>query len=861
MDWNPNLETTIETFVGLNDMCVTPGAVDAETAPWAVKRQILSTAEVKDTYPNLPDGALGQSFVTGYDWTSPLWRYLTSTGDLSEVLTLYVRPGAGRPGGVYVVVGDQFAEVLPWYYPWQDRQPLAFLKGRDDAESWFGIPPLIDAVPLQEQINEVMSYEVAALRLFGAPKLVVDARMKDSAEQAMRTLGGIIEIQPGVENPPAYLSPPAWHVTAERVLERQAVAVDDVQSMTEAQRGIAPANIESGIGVTTLLNSGRGAQLPMIQGKARFYGRLGGMVLHLHSVGVSRPRDWLVDARRAEDDQPLGFRNARWHHTGAGPRGSLSIRSSSRSWFRSSWRGSVKGSPATITRCSLTCSSWTRGSSSLSASTRMVRTLSGRTSAGSPRTPKSRCSPKRFEQSGRPRDRDALRMFVDQIVGSPATYDDHRKHIHAAPRRDGLRTVRLAAPDFAAGDGDACSCPRDVFAEGAGDAGCRGDGSPRRRRWWRWDRSGCRSDSVGRMSDVPPDPVADPNAVATDPGLPSGEPTRERLVKERDDARKEAQAQRQRRRDAEAQLADLSVFASLPAERREVAAAMVSQALEAPHIAAADARKWANMLDPQQSQPDPTPKEPPMSDTPPAAADPNIAAFGDVLSGLVAKGVTPEDFANFGETVAAAKKKQETDEFEAVVDKRADQKLAHRDRLADHQSLASYGIPTDTKEGAADADLIRNNIRAGVPQDQAIRMVADVRGWGTVIENIDKAFGAAAGVPEAKADTSGAVPEAAPPPAAAASAPTLPGPAIAPMGTFQMPQPDTSKPASAKPANREGMTPAERIKAAARDPKYGFDEATIKATERGVNKIGRNSGFDRPRPDEFETRDGDIIPV
>jgi len=430
VDWDPVEETTVETFVGLNDMCVTPGAVDAETAPWAVKRQVLASAAVRDKYPDLPEGVLGTSFAAGFDWSSPMWRRLSATGDLTEVLTLYARPGAGRPGGVWVVVGDRFAESLPWYYPFGDRLPLAHMKARDDAEAWYGVPGLVDAVPLQEQINEVLSYEVAALRMFGAPKLVAGQRMKDSVEQAMRSLSGVIEVAPGADaaEVPHYLSPPSWHVTAERVLERQAVAADDVQSMSEVQRGIAPPNIESGVGLATLLNSGRGSQLGMIQGQARFYGRLAGMVLQLHSAGVRRPREWLATRggrrtlSRWSAEQLMGLSRVQVPESSLDPQFQQIM-------VQVVLAGIGQGLPGydyTLLADVFEMDSWVQFAERIDPHGQAAVRENERWFAANGEVEMLYA---RFERTGRPRDRDALRMFLDQAVGSPATYDDHRVHI------------------------------------------------------------------------------------------------------------------------------------------------------------------------------------------------------------------------------------------------------------------------------------------------------------------------------------------------------------------------------------------------------------------------------------------------
>jgi len=363
------------------------------------------------------------------------------------------------------------------------------------------------------------------------------------------------------------------------------------------------------------------------------------------------------------------------------------------------------------------------------------------------------------------------------------------------------------------------------------------------------------------VSDVPPAggaaEGADDGAAGAEQGPAGlGEPTREWLRKERDEARREAQNLRGRLRESDGRVERLGTLIEVPPQRLEVLEAMARHAVDDPAAAAADARRYADLIDPPSEADPPLAKEAPVSDTPPAAsADPAATEFAGVIAGFVDRGLTVEDFAKFGEAALAAKEKEASDAYEAAIDKRAEEKLAHRDRLAAHQNLSTFGVPTDTKEGSDAADLIIRNVRNGVPQADAIRMVAQAKGWEEVIGNLDGALGAKSEGGE------GAAGEKPPEGAAGEKPPAMAGPAIAPLGTFQAPPPDTSKPASEKPADRSQMKPRDRMAAAIADPKYGFSEDTVRRGQRVIGRMGTPDGVDRPRPDEFETIDGRVIPV
>ena len=350
----------------------------------------------------------------------------------------------------------------------------------------------------------------------------------------------------------------------------------------------------------------------------------------------------------------------------------------------------------------------------------------------------------------------------------------------------------------------------------------------------------------------------DEGAEGAGEAAPRGEPTREELRQQRDDARREAQQQRARRRGAEERLARVGALADLPSETLGLMVEMAQSAGRDRSAAADAARRYADLLDAPATKEAAVPDEPTTPDAPDGAAAPEAPPEADaMLAAVEAANLTPGEFAQYLGVAVEAKQKAEAERYDAEIDKRATQKVAQRDRLAAHGNLATYGVPTDTKEGAAAADLIIANVRAGVPQDVAIRTVAEAQGWGEVIQALDSAAAPADGAAAAPAaEVAAAAP--APPP------PPLPGPAIAPLGSLQSPAPDASRPARAASDNT-GLRGRDRVAASLEGyaAARGYTPEQTKDLVRRGTSIAKPTGADtdRPAPDFFRDSGGRFVPA
>lgn len=294
---------TIETVLTISEFVTEPGARDAERAFWWIKAQTLPPREVQamfdlDWLPK-PDGTAG---------LSPFQHRLmvkNRTGsdelvDLTMVLTYYERPNPRAPKGrIIQVVNDVVVNGKgkgeDWYFPWEDRLNIAVGRETPCETHWTGKTVLTEARPVQVLFNAAWSSIVEHMKLAGNARLMVPEGAIDLIEEFSDLPGEVIPY-PIEGGSPSYLSPPqlpSWLLDAPRALADE---IDDILGFHDISRGAAPANIESGYGLSILAEKDATPVGRMSKEFARVWSRVSSMVLQCYEKFATQTRTTTVDS-------------------------------------------------------------------------------------------------------------------------------------------------------------------------------------------------------------------------------------------------------------------------------------------------------------------------------------------------------------------------------------------------------------------------------------------------------------------------------------------------------------------------------------------------------------------------------------
>lgn len=312
LDWDAEAGTPLGELedgrpYGTGDLCTTlltiqevgwePGTRNAERGNWWVRAQALPPKEVQARYrlKTTPKADANAS-------STPLARrgMLSRQGGRSEqipnltlVLTVYIRPNPLAPqGAVATVVGDEFVEgPKPWPFPFKDRLNLVVLRETPVPGQAHGNTILSTAVPLQCALNASVSSLVEHMKLAGNARLLVNEMGLEGVDElddlpsAVVTWAGQAEaLKPSWLQPPGL---PQWVIEQPAMLSRQ---IDDVLAQHEISRGVAPKNVESGLGISVLVEQDTTPLGRLTREMARGFERLGTMALEIYEAKVREPR-------------------------------------------------------------------------------------------------------------------------------------------------------------------------------------------------------------------------------------------------------------------------------------------------------------------------------------------------------------------------------------------------------------------------------------------------------------------------------------------------------------------------------------------------------------------------------------------
>jgi hypothetical protein len=238
------------TALTISEVATEPGTKDIERACWWIKAQVLPPAEVKKTYGlgsvPPPNASAGQSVMQ-----REVARTGGRTNNLCLVLTYYERPNKdNKKGSVVTVVGDQVVDgPHDWPFPFTDRLNIVAVKETSVEGRWYGRTVVSDAVPIQTAYNHTWTSILEHLKQAGNARIQGNSAERSNADTWTDEAGEFVFYDTDKWE---WMSPPPMPDWWSRLPDQLASAMDDTIGVHDISRGNAPANIESGLGLSVL---------------------------------------------------------------------------------------------------------------------------------------------------------------------------------------------------------------------------------------------------------------------------------------------------------------------------------------------------------------------------------------------------------------------------------------------------------------------------------------------------------------------------------------------------------------------------------------------------------------------------------
>ena len=283
-----NKGDTYEEHLNITQFVVEPGTRYPEKARYWIKAVALPPAEVQEMFdlPELPpaDASAG---------LAPFHRKLMSYDrggdaeltDLTLVMTYYERPNDQNPEGrVLQVVDQECVFSADWPFPFKDRLNLVIIRETLRENRWTGDTVLTAARPLQTLLNVSWSSIAEHMKLAGNARLLVPYSSIEMMENLSDLPGEMVPYNDSLPVKPDYLSPPqmpGWWIQQPEAIADQ---IDDIMGVHDISRGSAPANIESGFGLTILAEKDSTPIGRLTKETARAFGRLMSLVLAIYEA-------------------------------------------------------------------------------------------------------------------------------------------------------------------------------------------------------------------------------------------------------------------------------------------------------------------------------------------------------------------------------------------------------------------------------------------------------------------------------------------------------------------------------------------------------------------------------------------------
>lgn len=263
------------------------GTRDVERACFFIKAQALPPAEAKKIYNLSAEPSSDASSAN-----SPVQTRLVRSSNGGEipknlclVLTYYERPSNdNKKGTVATVIGNQIVDgPHPWPFPFTDRLNIVCVRESIVEGRWTGRTVVSDAVPIQTALNHATTSALEHLKQAGNARLQNNSIEKNNAENWTDNPGEFVFYD---DQPWAWLSPPSMPDWWQRVPEWLAQAMDDAIGVHDVSRGNAPANVESGVGLSILAEQDDTPTGRISQTLADAFSDLATMVLQTYEKNV-----------------------------------------------------------------------------------------------------------------------------------------------------------------------------------------------------------------------------------------------------------------------------------------------------------------------------------------------------------------------------------------------------------------------------------------------------------------------------------------------------------------------------------------------------------------------------------------------
>lgn len=282
----------VATPLTIQEMVWEPGTKDAERGCWWIRAQALPPKEVQAAYDmkECPK-ADAQAQAGAYSRLTTADRGAQPV-PLTLVLTFYARPCKAYPNGaVATVVNEKFVDgPHAWPFPFKDRLNFVVVRETKVPGQAHGHTVFSAAVPVQMAYNASLSNLVEHLKLAGNARMAIPETSLDLMDELTDTPGEFVPYNAAAGPPPNWMDPPRlpdWVMQQPAMLASQ---MDDILGVHDVSRGAAPKNIESGLGISVLVEQDSTPIGHLTKEIAGAFSRFGTMVLKLYEAKVTDTR-------------------------------------------------------------------------------------------------------------------------------------------------------------------------------------------------------------------------------------------------------------------------------------------------------------------------------------------------------------------------------------------------------------------------------------------------------------------------------------------------------------------------------------------------------------------------------------------
>lgn len=306
LDWDQNYGTVVGqrqdgSDIGTGEVCETAltvlevgweaGIRNAEQGYWWIRAQVLPPGEVRNKYnlAEIPkaDATVAQGFMGRTLSIEDLGR---PQPQLTLCLTYYERPSKQRPEGVVAtIVGDKIVDgPHPWPFPFKDRLNMVVFRETKMTGKAHGETVFTAAVPVQVALNQSLSNILEHLKLTGNARMLMPDTL-DMVEDLSDLPGEVLTFNMAGGKPEWMAPAPManWVMQSPEMLMKQ---LEDILGLHEISRGVAPANIESGVGLSILVEQDTTPLGALTREIVHGFERFACMVLETYSANVQDTR-------------------------------------------------------------------------------------------------------------------------------------------------------------------------------------------------------------------------------------------------------------------------------------------------------------------------------------------------------------------------------------------------------------------------------------------------------------------------------------------------------------------------------------------------------------------------------------------